>query len=120
MDRMDKINHQIQKEISIIVQQELGDPRLKFVTITKGDVSRDLKSARISFSVLGNHQKIEDAKKGLEKAKGLIRKFVGERMGMRYTPELVFIHDRSLEYSARIEETLKEIHNDLEKNSADD
>ena len=119
MDRMDKINHQIQKEISLILQRELGDPRLKFVTITKAEVSRDLKFAKISFSVLGNTQKLEDAKKGLEKAKGLIRKLVGESVKMRYTPQLFFVHDRSLEYSARIEETLKEIHHDLEKNSAD-
>jgi ribosome-binding factor A len=120
MHRMDKVNHQIQKEISIILQQELGDPRLKFVTITKAEVSRDLKFAKISFSVLGNNQKLQDAKKGLDKAKGLIRKFVGERMKMRYIPELSFMHDRSLEYSARIDETLKEIHHDLTKDSSND
>ena len=119
MDRMDKINEQLKKEISIILQKELGDPRVKFVTITKADVSRDLKFAKVSFSVLGNNQKVQDAQKGLDKAKGFIRKFVGESMKMRYTPELLFIHDRSLEYSARIEETLKEIHHDLEKNSPD-
>ncbi len=120
MDRMDKINHQIQKEISLIIQRELGDPRLQFVTITKADVSRDLKFAKISFSVLGAAQKIDEAKKGLEKAKGLIRKFIGDRMKMRYIPELSFVHDRSLEYSARIEATLKEIHHELKKSSSDD
>ena len=48
-----------------------------------------------------------------------IRKFVGNNMKMRYVPQLAFFHDRSLEYRARIEETLKEIHHDLEKNPSD-
>ena len=117
MGRMDRINEQLRKEISIIIQRELGDPRFQFVTITKADVSKDLKFAKISFSVLGPPQKVEITKKGLEGARGLIRKYVGERMEMRYTPQLMFIYDRSLEFSARIEETLKEIHDELKENN---
>lgn len=120
MDRMDKINHQIQKEISLIIQKELGDPRLQFVTITKADVSRDLKSARISYSVLGDPSRIGEVGKILEKAKGLIRKYVGEAIEMRYTPELKFVHDRSLEYSARVEAMLQEINDEREKDNKDD
>jgi ribosome-binding factor A len=117
MDRIDKINHQIQKEISIIIQKELGDPRLEFVTITKADVSRDLKFAKISYSALGSKERVQEVGKILEKAKGLIRKYVGEAIKMRYTPQLMFIYDRSLEYSARVEAMLQEIHDEHDKDS---
>ena len=120
MDRMEKVNNQIRKEISIVIQKELRDPRLEFVTITKADVSRDLKSARVSFSVLGNPGRVEEVGKILEKAKGLIRKYVGENIKMRYVPEFVFIHDRSLEYSARVEAMLQEINDEQQKNHRND
>ena len=116
MARMEKVDRQLQKEISLIIQRELADPRLQFVTITHAQVSKDLRNAKVSFSVMGTAQDIEKAQHGLERASGLIRKYVGQRMDMRYTPELFFVYDDSLERSARIEATLKEINNELKKN----
>ncbi len=107
----------MQKEISLIIQRELADPRLQFVTITSADVSKDLQHAKISFSVMGTAKDVEKAQKSLEGARGIIRKHIGQRMDMRYTPEIFFIYDQSIEHSARIEETLKEIADELAKNN---
>ena len=118
--RIDKINEFIKREVSNIVMFELQDPRLKFITITDVEVSRDLRYAKVSFSVLGTPKQSEEALQGLNSARGLIRKLVGQRVSMHHTPEMQFIHDRSLEYSARIEETLQELKNELPSDPEDD
>ena len=115
MERIKKVNQQVKREVGKIIQQELGDPRLQFVTITEVDVSRDLRNARIRFSVLGDESKAHAAEKGLEGAKGMIRKLLGNKLSLRNTPELFFVYDQSVEMSVRIEETLKEINDEHEK-----
>ena len=112
MDRINRVNAQIKKEISRVVHQELGDPRLQFVTILRVETSRDLRTARVYFSALGENSAVEAAEKGLMSAAGIIRRYVGGNVKMRYTPEFHFIHDRSAEFSARVEQTLTEIHHD--------
>lgn len=109
MNRMDKVNQQIKREIGQILLQELGDPRFMFVTVTAVDVSKDLRHAKVYYSVLGDQKNLPSVKSGLEKARGMIRKLVGERITIRYTPELFFAYDDSVEKSARIEKTLREI-----------
>ena len=120
MERIDRVNRQVKRELGRIIQQELSDPRLQFVTITEVDVSRDLRNARIRFSVLGEKDRVQAAQKGLEGARGMIRKLLGQSMSIRHTPELFFIYDQSVEMSVRIEETLKEINNENEEHNSDD
>ena len=112
MSRIDRINEQMKREISTIVHQELTDPRLAFVSITKVEVSKDLQHAKVFFSVLGNPDQVGKAEDALTNAKGAIRKMIGQRIRMRYTPDFIFIFDHSMEYSARIEETIKDIQNE--------
>lgn len=114
MVRVERVNQQVKREIGVIIQQDLGDPRLQFVTITKVDVSRDLRSAKVHYSVLGDADQADAAQKGLERAKGMVRRLLGQRVNMRYTPELFFSYDESIQISARIEKTLKEIHDEHE------
>ncbi len=113
MVRMEKVNQQIKKEIGIMIQYgEIKDPRLTFVTITYVDCSKDLRYARVGFSVLStNRKEIQKVQEGLSSARGFVRKLIGERVRLRYTPEIVFIHDNSLEYSSKIDQTLEEIKN---------
>lgn len=120
MERIDRVNRQVKRELGRIIQQELSDPRLQFVTITEVDVSRDLRNARIRFSVLGEKGRVQAAEQGLEGARGMIRKLLGQSMSIRHTPELFFIYDQSVEMSVRIEETLKEINNENEEHNSDD
>ena len=114
INRMDKVNAQIKREIgTMILMGEINDPRLKFVTITYAQVSKDLRYAKVGFSVLNNSpQEIKDVQQGLNSARGYVRKLIGERIQMRFTPEINFIYDRSLEYSDQINRALEEIKRD--------
>lgn len=114
MARIERVNQHVKQEIGVIIQRDLGDPRLQFVTVTEVEVSRDLRNAKVRYSVLGDADQIDAAHKGLEKAKGMIRRLLSQRVNMRCTPELFFSYDQSLAISARIEETLKEIHDEHE------
>ncbi len=112
MGRMERVNQLMKREIGNMIQQEIQDPRLEFVTITHVDVSRDLHHARVNFSVLGDEVKVTAAEKGLEGACKYIRRLIGQRITLRYTPEIEFVYDPSIEYSARIEKTLEDIKRD--------
>ena len=94
----------------MIIQQEFQDPRLMLMTVLRVDVSRDLQHADIYYSVLGDPGKIEGIAKSLDKLSGHIRKLIGQRIRLRYTPQIRFLYDQSVEVSARIEETFREIH----------
>ena len=107
MARIDRVNQTMKREVADVIRKEVKDPRLGFVTITHVDVSRDLQHAKVYFSVLGNDQQSQEVQKGLDSAKGYIRRLIGQRVRMRYTPELNFIQDRSIEQSFHIEETLE-------------
>ena len=109
MGRIDRVNQAVKREISIILHGEIKDPRLQFVTITQVEVSRDLQHAKVFFSVLGDEKSADQAQEGLTSAKGFVRKLIGQRIRMRYTPEIDFFYDRSVEYGARIEQALGEI-----------
>lgn len=108
MERIERINSMMKREIGLMLLEDLRDPRLKFVTVTGVEVSKDLQHAKVFFSVLGQDRR--EAEEALQKAKGYVRRLVGERVVMRYTPEIDFIFDRSVEYSDRIEQTLQDIH----------
>lgn len=113
--RKDKVQDALQKEVSNIINNELKDPRLGFVTLTSVDVTEDLRHAKIYFSVLGKEEDYKKTKEALDSATGYIRKLIGERIELRFVPELMFKEDKSSIYSVRIEEVLNEI-KELDKN----
>jgi ribosome-binding factor A len=107
--RKERVEDQIKKEVSFIIQRELKDPRAGFITITAAELSADLKSARIFYSVLGDDESKVKSEQALKSASGFIQRQVGIRMRLRYTPQLVFKYDHSIERGARIDEILREI-----------
>lgn len=107
--RKERVEDQIKKEVSLIIQRELKDPRAGFITITAVELSSDLKSARIFYSVLGDDESKDKSEQALKSASGFIQRQIGIRMRLRYTPQIVFKYDHSIERGARIEEILKEI-----------
>ncbi|MFC1804975.1 30S ribosome-binding factor RbfA [Candidatus Omnitrophota bacterium] len=109
MGRNIRIAAAIKKEVGSIVQYEIKDPRLGFVTITGCDVSPDLRQAKVFFSVLGDSKAHKDTRKALESALGFIRRLIGQRIRMRFTPQIHFREDKSSEYSIRIQEVLNEL-----------
>jgi len=109
MSRKDKVAEEIKKDVSLILQDEIKDPRLGFTTITHVELTPDLRFARIFFSVYGDEKQWEDTQAGLEHAAGFIRRLIGDRLGLRFVPEIVFQRDHSSEYSILIEQRLQEI-----------
>jgi len=108
--RSEKVADLIQKEISQMLVKSIKDPRIGFVTITKVVVSEDCRFAKIYFSVAGNLAERESSQKGLESATGYIRKELGRRIRLRYTPEIMFQFDPSIEYAIHMEKLIQSIH----------
>jgi ribosome-binding factor A len=107
--RVGRVGEQIKKELSMILQQDLKDPRIGFITITAVEATNDLSMAKVYLSVLGNDQQKEDTLKALAKATGYLRQELGRRIRLRKTPELVFRFDTSIDYGSRIEELLNQV-----------
>jgi ribosome-binding factor A len=113
--RSDKIADLIQKEISQMLTRGLKDPRIGFVTITKVAVSEDCRTAKIYFSVAGSSEERERSTEGLNSAKGYVRKELGRRIRMKYTPEITFQFDPSIEYAIHIGEVIEQIRKEREE-----
>lgn len=107
-NRINRINEEIQKELSSLFRG-LKDPRVQggMVTVTHVDTTSDLRYARIFVSVLDKSQE-KDVVKGLKSAAGYLRRELGASLRLRYTPELQFIGDDSIEYGAHILELLRD------------
>lgn len=110
--RVSRIGEQMKKELSQIIQREIKDPRIGFVTLTGVEVTGDLQQAKIFISVMGNEEQKDNSLKALQSAKGFIRSEIGKRMKLRHTPELVFKIDESIEYGSKIESLLNVIKKD--------
>lgn len=107
--RVSRVGEQIKKELSLILQKELKDPRIGFVTVTGVDVTNDLSQATVYLSVLGDEAQKESTLQALAKGQGFIRSEIGKRVRLRHTPELIFKFDTSIEYGNRIEQLLEQI-----------
>ena len=107
-NRINRINEEIQKELSGLFRG-LKDPRVQggMVTITHVDTTSDLRYSRIFVSVLDKSQE-KYVVKGLKSAAGYLRRELGASLRLRYTPELQFIADDSIEYGAHILELLRD------------
>lgn len=114
MVRIERVDSGLQRALSEIINYDLRDPRIDAqVTVMKVETTKDLKSAKVFVSATGtaSEKNILDA---LESAKGYLRKALYERLKIRAVPELTFRWDKSLDYSFRVSELLKEIHKDDE------
>lgn len=106
-DRMDMI---LQREISHILQFELKNPKLGFVTVTDVQCTNDLSLAKVYVSFLGKQERNDAGMNVLNHSKGYIRSTLAKRLTIRKTPDLVFIQDHSLEQGNRIEKIIHDIH----------
>lgn len=100
---------QIQHEIGSMLVRDLKDRRIGFVTITGVDMSPDLRHARVFVSVMGTEADKEASMKALSHAAGWIRHELGQRIRMRFLPEIVFVPDTSQEYGERIDHLLDQL-----------
>lgn len=110
--RISRVEETLRHEISEIIQKEMKDPRIGFVTITSLELSPDLKHLRLYISILGTEKEKTDTLKGLENAKGFIRSEVGKRVRLKYLPEITIEVDRSIDEGMRISELIDRISDD--------
>lgn len=100
MTRVERVAELIREEVSTIIREDVSDPRIGFVSITRVDVSPDLENAKIFVSILGEEKK--ESMLGLFSATGFIRGKLGDMLELRLVPAIKFIRDDSLEKGSRV------------------
>jgi ribosome-binding factor A len=109
-NRMQKVNELFRREIGSIIQRDLGNPKIGFVTVSHIDISADLRHATVRVSVLGDERRRQTTLDELAKAAGYIQHLLGQRIKIRTMPRIQFKLDRSLDAVYRVEELLGTIH----------
>ncbi len=107
--RTARLSHQLQQEIALIIHQELKDPRLGFVTITRVELSKDLSHARVLFSCLGTPEERSRSQAALDHSAGFIHGLVKKRFRLKVIPEIVFRYDESIAGSIAMSERLEQL-----------
>lgn len=105
--RASRLAETLKVEISQMIREELKDPRIGFVTVTNIDVAEDLGHAKVFVSVLGDEVQRKESLDGLNRAAGFVRREIGQRVRLRYAPEIVFKYDPSIEHGAHIAKLLR-------------
>lgn len=105
-ERMEKI---LEREISSIIFQEIKDERIKFVTITKVNLTNDLSIATVLYTVFGNENQVNSSIDALNDAKGFIKTILSKKLEVRKIPDLKFKYDESFEHGNKIEEILRNL-----------
>ncbi|MEI7615941.1 MAG: 30S ribosome-binding factor RbfA [Actinomycetota bacterium] len=109
MDKNKKIEIDLIREISFILNSKVKDPRIGFVTLTYVKLSADFHYMDVYFTVLNKEENLKTSLEGLNNCKGFIKKNILERIKMRNTPEIKFIYDETIEKGTRINEILEKI-----------
>jgi ribosome-binding factor A len=107
--RAARVGDQILKEIADLLVRRVKDPRVGGVTLTGIHLSNDLKHSRVYYSLIGDREDIRKTQAGLDSAKGFIKREIGHRMDLKYTPDIVFEHDPTLEKGDDLEKLFQKI-----------
>ena len=101
-----RVAEQIRRELSVLVREQVKDPRVTDFSITVVIVSKDLSNATIYYSPFSDHPNVDGLQAGLQSSAAFMRKALGKRLHMRSVPQLVFVYDDTEERSARMEALL--------------
>ena len=121
-NRLGRINEEVMREIATLIPT-LKDPRIHIMTsITRADVTPDMRYARLFISVLGDESALKESIKGLKSAAGYLRRELSRKLQLRYTPELVFVADDSITHGVHIMELIDSVSdkNHESENGADE
>ncbi len=110
--RTERLSDLIRDEVSRLIQRELHDPRVGFVTITGADVSPDLRNVRLFVSVLGDETRRQQSLTALNGARGFFQRSLFKNLRLRNALNLAFRHDDSIDRGQRIEDLLRSIRTD--------
>ena len=114
--RVEKLQELIKQEVGKILLMDIKDSRIGFVPVTGVEMTGDLREAKIYVSIMGNDEQIKSSLEGLQSALGYIRREIGRRIKIRFTPEISFALDKSLDYSEHIQKLLLQIEQEGSKN----
>ena len=118
--RIDRISEEVRREVDAIIREQLHDPRIKGTfSITRAEVTRDLRYAKVHVSILEEDDRAT-MMVALKKAAGFIRHELGRRMIIRYAPEILFELDHNIEYGVHIATLLKQVQPEVETHDADE
>ena len=107
--RIDRISEEVRREVDAIIREDLNDPRVSGTfSVTRAEVTGDLRFAKIYVSVLEDDRR-DGLLEALKNAKGYIRRALGKRMIIRYSPELIFVSDKNIEYGVHIAKVLADV-----------
>jgi ribosome-binding factor A len=118
MGRIDKINHQIQRIVSQIIQEEVDNPHLGMVSVVRVETTPDLQFCKIFFSVFPE-QNTENVLSTLQEMRSFIKKLLGKNLRIRFLPDLEFVPDDSIKYSVDIYEKIERLKDEPGKGGKD-
>jgi len=107
--RQQRVADAIREAVASIVLNDLGDPNIGFVTVTRCSVTRDLKIASVYFSILGTDKQRKQGLEHLQRARNYIRRLLPQHVSLRYNPELRFALDEVLDHERRVGELLESL-----------
>jgi ribosome-binding factor A len=107
--RLERVAEQFQQEIALILQRELKDPRLGFVTITRVELSKDLAHAKVYYSCLGEAADRRQSQEALDHAVRFVHGLIKRRLRLRVIPAIRFCYDDSIAASIAMTETLERL-----------
>ena len=111
--RVEKLQELIKQEVGKMLLTDLKDPRIGFVTVTDVEMTGDLREAKIYVSIMGGQDEIKNSLEGLNSALGFVRREIGKRIKIRFTPEISFALDTSLDYGDHIQKLLLQVEGDV-------
>ncbi len=106
--RLQRIDHEIQRILGTLITLELKDPRLGFTTVTRVEISQDLQHAKVFVSIIGDRHVARQTMDALGGAAGFLRGELGHQIALRHTPALTFVEDRTTERAIALAKTLRE------------
>ena len=104
-----RVGDHILKEIALVLLKKVNDPRVKGVTVTGIRLTDDLKLAKVYYSVMGQQNQVNRAQAGLDSAKGFVKREIALHMQLKHVPEIIFVHDPSLESGSQMERLFEEV-----------
>jgi ribosome-binding factor A len=117
--RPDRVADQIRQELSVLLSRgEVHDPGIGFITLTRVQVTADLQLARVYYTTMGDEKARKDTAKALQRATPFFRRQVGGRLQLRRVPELEFRFDQSVAHQDRIEQIIRDLHEEEAKRTA--
>jgi ribosome-binding factor A len=108
--RTERLNHLLRQEITELLQREAKDPRLSvMVSVTRVSVSADMHYAKVFVSVMGTEEEKKGLLAGLHAASGFLRRELASRLSLRYTPDLSFVYDDTMEQAGKVIQLIDQV-----------